>query len=30
MEGYYENTGKNIPAIINWNFIATLFYAGKI
>ncbi len=30
MEGYYENIGKNMPDNINWNFIATLFYVGKI
>ena len=30
MDGYYKNLGKNIPSNINWNFIATLFYVGKI
>ena len=30
MEGYYSNTGKEIPENINWDFIATLFYVGSI
>jgi len=30
MEGYYTNTKQEIPQNINWNFIATLLYAGKI
>ena len=30
MDGYYMNTGKEIPENIDWDFIATLFYAGSI
>ena len=30
MEGFYNNTNQNIPSNINWSFIATLFYVGKI
>ncbi|MBU5677859.1 hypothetical protein KQI88_15685 [Alkaliphilus sp. MSJ-5] len=30
MEGYYSNTKQEIPKDINWNFIATLLYVGKI
>ncbi|HAG13795.1 MAG TPA: hypothetical protein DCG49_08040 [Ruminococcus sp.] len=30
MDGYYRNTGKEIPADINWDFIASLLYAGSI
>ena len=30
MEGFYKNTGKKIPDSIDWSFIATLFYVGKI
>ena len=30
MEGYYANAGKPIPDNINWDFIATLLYAGSI
>jgi len=30
MEGFYQNTGKKIPDSIDWSFIATLFYVGKI
>ena len=30
MEGYYSNIGKEIPKNINWDFIATLLYAGSI
>lgn len=30
MEGYYKNIGKNVPNNIDWSFIATLFYVGKI
>ena len=30
MGGYYDNIGKEEPQSINWNFIATLFYIGKI
>lgn len=30
MEGYYTNTKQDIPKDINWNFVATLLYVGKI
>ena len=30
MDGYYMNTGQELPKDINWNFVATLFYVGKI
>ena len=30
MEGYYRNMKLGIPASIDWKFIATLFYVGKI
>lgn len=30
MEGYYKNIGKSVPNNIDWSFIATLFYVGKI
>ena len=30
MDGYYDNMGLNMPEDIDWNFIATLFYVGKI
>ena len=30
MEGYYQNIGLEIPSNIDWKFIATLFYVGKI
>lgn len=30
MDGYYSNIGKGVPTDINWNFIATLLYAGSI
>ena len=30
MEGYYINMGLEMPSDINWQFIATLFYVGKI
>lgn len=30
MEGFYKNTGNKIPDSIDWSFIATLFYVGKI
>lgn len=30
MDGYYKNTGKEIPQNINWDFIAALFYVGGI
>lgn len=30
MEGYYDNMRIDMPKNIDWNFIATLFYVGKI
>lgn len=30
MEGYYQNMKIDIPANIDWKFIASLFYVGKI
>ena len=30
MEGYYQYMKLDIPASIDWKFIATLFYVGKI
>ena len=30
MDGYYKNNGGNMPADIDWNFIAVLLYTGKI
>lgn len=30
MEGYFENMKLDIPANIDWKFIAILFYVGKI
>ena len=30
MEGYYKNTGKEMPQNVDWSFIATLLYVGKI
>lgn len=30
MEGYFYNMNREIPQNIDWNFIATLFYVGKI
>jgi hypothetical protein len=30
MEGYYRNMNLDIPNNIDWKFIATLFYVGKI
>lgn len=30
MDGYYINTKQDIPRDIDWNFIATLLYIGKI
>lgn len=30
MEGYFENMKLDIPANIDWKFIAMLFYVGKI
>ena len=30
MDGYYKNLGKQMPEDINWDFIATLLYAGSV
>lgn len=30
MEGYFDNMHIDMPTNINWKFIATLFYVGKI
>lgn len=30
MEGYYDNMKLDIPTNIDWKFIATLFYVGKV
>lgn len=30
MEGFYDNTGQKQPDPIDWSFIASLFYVGKI
>ena len=30
MDGFYSNTGIKQPDSIDWSFIATLFYFGKI
>lgn len=30
MEGYYENNNLEVPQNIDWNFISTIFYVGKI
>lgn len=30
MDGFYNNLGLEQPDNINWSFIATLFYVGKI
>ena len=30
MDGYYENNNLKVPQNIDWNFIANIFYAGKI
>ncbi|MDM5248889.1 MULTISPECIES: hypothetical protein [unclassified Lysinibacillus] len=30
MEGYYINSGLPVPNNIDWNFLATVFYVGKI
>ena len=30
MEGYFQNMDINMPTNIDWKFIATLFYVGKI
>ena len=30
MDGFYNNMGLNKPDNIDWSFIATLFYVGRI
>lgn len=30
MDGYYSNMNLEMPKSIDWKFIATLFYVGKI
>lgn len=30
MEGYYINNNLPVPEDIDWNFFASIFYAGKI
>lgn len=30
MDGYYRNSGQAVPQDPNWDFIATLLYAGSI
>ena len=30
MDGYYKNMKLDVPTDIDWKFIATLFYVGKI
>jgi len=30
MDGYFLNMRKEIPQDIDWSFIATMFYVGKI
>lgn len=30
MDGYYDNMHESVPSNINWEFIALLFYVGKI
>jgi len=30
MDGYYENNNLEVPQNIDWNFIANIFYVGKI
>lgn len=30
MDGFYHNMGLDMPMNIDWQFIATLFYVGKI
>ncbi len=30
MDGYYKNMKLDVPTNVDWKFIATLFYVGKI
>ena len=30
MEGYYKNTGKEMPENINWELMAVMLYVGSI
>lgn len=30
MDGYYENMNREAPKDVDWKFLATLFYVGKI
>lgn len=30
MDGFYNNMGLNKPDNVDWSFIATLFYVGRI
>ena len=30
MEGYYDNNNIEVPQNVDWNFIATILYVGKI
>lgn len=30
MEGYYKNSDLPVPNNIDWNFLAHIFYVGKI
>jgi len=30
MEGYYKNSNLPMPNNVDWSFVATLFYVGKI
>ena len=30
MVGYYDNSNLPVPNNIDWNFLATIFYVGKI
>lgn len=30
MDGYYKNMNMKLPKNVDWKFLATLFYVGKI
>ena len=30
MDGYYKNNFLEVPTNVNWGFLATVFYVGKI